>query len=155
MEHKGDNKYLSEKGGLSFGVRKTYVCDKEGEGVIPVTLAAENEAETTQGLLLSANFERGMKYSPPDIRTLEKGKLSKDMREILNMYMDKDLMSDEIYEFYYNEEEALGEDGVIIDYDEEDTLVEHDVLMDNGHIPQAHTIEIENSTNNISQLEQM
>ena len=108
--------------------------------MIPVTLAAENEAETTQGLLLSANYERGMKYSPPDIRTLEKAKLSKDMREILNMYMDKDLMTDEVYAFYY---------------DEEDTLVEHGEIIDDDYIPQAATVEIENSTNNSSQPEQM
>jgi len=115
LEHKGDNKYLSEKGGLSFGVRRTYVCDREGEGVIPISLAPTNEAETTQGLITNDLFERGMKYSPPDIRTLEKGNLSKDMRELLNMYMDKDLMTDEVYEFFYREEETLYEHGVIID----------------------------------------
>ena len=87
IEHKGDNKYLSEKGGLSFGVRKTYICDEDGDGVRPMTLAPENEAETTQGLLLSSNFERGMKYTPPDIRTLKNGQLTKEMKEVLNMYI--------------------------------------------------------------------
>ena len=138
LKHEGDNKYLSEKGGLSFGVRKTYVCDQEGEGVLPIPLAPENEAETTQGLILSDNFERGMKYTPPDIRSLNKGKLSKDMREILNMYMDKDLMTEEVYEFYYREEETLYEHGVIIDDEYEPQIEpnEEDSTVNDSHTQQ-------------------
>ena len=119
IEHKGDNKYLSEKGGLSFGVRKTYICDEDGEGVIPITLAPENEAETTQGLLLSSNFERGMKYTPPDICTLKNGQLTKEMKEVLNMYVDTNLMDEETHEFWCREVEMLNveSDGEMSDDD--------------------------------------
>ena len=43
MFHKGDNDYLKEKGGLSFGIRKTFVTNRNGDGIIPVTLAPEHE----------------------------------------------------------------------------------------------------------------
>ena len=95
------------KVGLSFGVRKTYICDEDGEGVIPITLAPENEAETTQGLLLSSNFERGMKYNPPDICTLKNGLLTNKMKEVLNMYINTNLTDDEVNGFWCREVEML------------------------------------------------
>ena len=39
MHHDGDNKYLVEKGGLSFGIHTTYVADHESKGVVQVPIA--------------------------------------------------------------------------------------------------------------------
>ena len=36
---KGDISYLSDRGGMSFGIRHTFVSDEEGEGVALITLA--------------------------------------------------------------------------------------------------------------------
>ena len=53
IEHEGDNKYLAEKGGLSFGIRRMFVTDAEGSGVIPVSLAPTREIQTPQGSFLA------------------------------------------------------------------------------------------------------
>jgi hypothetical protein len=39
LHHDRDNKYLSEKGGLSFGIRKICVVDEDGNVIIPISLA--------------------------------------------------------------------------------------------------------------------
>jgi len=150
LEHKGDNKYLSEKGGLSFGVRRSYICDKDGEGVTPITLAPENLAETTQGLILSSNFDRGMKYTPPDIRTLKNGRLTNEMMEILNMYIDTDLMDDEIHEFWCREVEMLS-----VEHDED--MSEYDTQPEqNEELTVTNTVHDEvGTTNNDTHMQQM
>ena len=48
LHYNGDNSYLSKKGGLSFGIRKHFVCDEDEEGVIAVPLAPQNEGEIAQ-----------------------------------------------------------------------------------------------------------
>ena len=96
MHHNGDNKYLSEKGGLSFGVRKTYVPDHEGKGVIEVPLAPTSEAETTTGAFLNERTSRGMKYPLPDVKSLDKYKLDKCMVRVLDGLMDKTSMPQDL-----------------------------------------------------------
>ena len=49
MHHKGNNNYLKEKGGLYFGIRRTFVRNEQGDGIIPVTLASETKRETMLG----------------------------------------------------------------------------------------------------------
>ena len=46
LENNGDNNYLSDKKGLSFGIRKMFVADADGSGIIPVPLAPSTEGET-------------------------------------------------------------------------------------------------------------
>ena len=96
----GDNNYLSQRGGLSFGIRRTFVSDPEGEGVIPVTLAAQNEAETAQGIILNEAFVQGLKYTPPDLRSLQHAKLTTEMRDLLLHNMNPSLMNEELNEVW-------------------------------------------------------
>jgi hypothetical protein len=44
--HKGDNKYLSEKVWLSFGIHHTFVKDPKGEGIAVIPFAPQIEGET-------------------------------------------------------------------------------------------------------------
>ena len=39
LEHGGDNNYLSTRGGMRCWLRRSYLVDAEGEGVIPVPMA--------------------------------------------------------------------------------------------------------------------
>ena len=100
LHHNGDNNYLSQRGGLSFGIRRTFVSDPEGEGVIPVTLAAQNEAETAQGIILNEAFVQGLKYTPPDLRSLQHAKLTTEMRDLLLHNMNPSLMNEELNEVW-------------------------------------------------------
>ena len=96
MKHNGDNEYLTEKGGLSFGVRRTFVADQTGCGVVPVTLAATDESETTQGVFLSERAFQGLKYALPDLNDLDKARLHGEMIRILSNTMDKELMCEDL-----------------------------------------------------------
>ena len=72
IHHNGDNKYLVEKGGLSFGTRTSYVPDHEGKGVVPVPIAPSSEGETTQGSFLNERSSRNLKYELPAVKDLDK-----------------------------------------------------------------------------------
>ena len=104
LENKGDNSYLTTKGGLSYGVRKQFVNDVEGEGVVPITLAPQAEAETVQGALL-----KKMKYDAPKLCDLpEKVKLSQEMSSYMMEHMDINMMDNELIDAWA--EEIAGND---------------------------------------------
>ena len=92
MHHDGDNRYLVEKGGLSFGIRTSFVPDHEGKGVIPIPIAPETEGETTQGEFLNERASRGLKYDLPEVSELDKFKLDKYMIKRLYDLMEHDKM---------------------------------------------------------------
>lgn len=102
LEHNGDNTYLSEKGGLSFGIRRMFVCDEEGDGVVPVTLAPENIHQTAAAKILEDKRRQGLKYQAPDLRTFddEGACLTNEMKDILMAYMEEDLMDDDVREIW-------------------------------------------------------
>lgn len=100
LENDGDNKYLTEKGGLSFGVRRSFVRDHEGDGVLAIEMAAQNEGETAAGLIVNERRARGLKYTPPNLMTLEKGKLTEEMIDILESFMEEDLMEEDVRDFW-------------------------------------------------------
>ena len=51
-EMKGDNKYLREKGGLHFGIRKNFYANRDNDGVEiieePTIITNENSTDTSQ-----------------------------------------------------------------------------------------------------------
>ena len=96
IKHEGDNKYLSEKGGLSFGIRRTFVTDIEGTGVVPISLAPTTEGETTQGEFLNERIARHLRYEEPTIESLDKAKLTSSMITLLAELMDRDRMNEEM-----------------------------------------------------------
>ena len=100
-QHKGDNKFLTEKGGLSFGVRRTYIRNEERTGVIPVTIAPQIELETRTGQLLNQQQTAGLKHRPPKANELSKAELTKEMKDMLMELMDPALMSDDLHEAWY------------------------------------------------------
>lgn len=97
----GDNKFLTEKGGLSFGVRRTYIRNEEGTGVVPITIAPQNDLETRTGQLLNQQQITGLKHAPPKANELSKAELTTEMKDMLLEYMDPTLMSDELHEVWY------------------------------------------------------
>ena len=96
MKYNGDNNYLSEKGGLSFGIRKAYIRNEEGNGVFPVSLAPETEDDTVQGQILAQMKKHNLKYDKPAVSELKKAVLTKEMRELLLEQMDPLKMSDDL-----------------------------------------------------------
>ena len=100
IHHKGDNQYLVEKGGLSFGIRTSYVPDHEGKGVIPVPIAPETEGETTQGEYLNERASRGLKYDLPKVNDLDQFRLDKYMIKRLYDLMDHENMPSDMKEVW-------------------------------------------------------
>ena len=88
LKHKGDNNYLSEKGGLSFGIRKTFIPDEDGEGVIAIDSAPANEADTITGNFLMEQELHLLKYKTPTLNDIPDAKLTSEMIQMLNEYMD-------------------------------------------------------------------
>ena len=96
-QNKGDNKFLSEKGGLSFGIRRTYIRNEEGTGVVPITIAPQNEMETDAGRILNQQRITGLKHQIPKANDLPKAQLTTEMKEMLLELMDPNLMSDDLH----------------------------------------------------------
>ena len=103
IHHKGDNIYLKEKGGLSFGIRRTFVRNEKGDGIIPVTLAPEHEGETLTGSFLGESAIDGLKYKSPDVTMLEHARLTDEMVTLLDKYMDKARMTEAHREVWYRQ----------------------------------------------------
>ena len=95
MHHKGDNDYLKEKGGLTFGFRKMFVQNESRDRIIPVVLALEHEGSTLTGNLLNQNAAKRLKYDIPSVMSLDKAKMTREMIEVLDTFMDKSKMSEE------------------------------------------------------------
>ena len=113
MHHKGDNDYLKEKGGLTFGIRKMFVQNESGDGIIPVTLAPEHEGSTLTGNLLNQNAAKRLKYDVPSVTTLDKAKMTREMIVVLDSFMDKSKMSEEhrvVWEYHKQLVEGSGDD---------------------------------------------
>ena len=95
IEHEGDNDYLSEKGGLSFGIRSTYRANEEGDGIEMIQLAPQTEAETAAGIILEERKRKGiLRYEPPSLNTLDKANPTSEMKEILMQFLSEDLITD-------------------------------------------------------------
>ena len=96
LNSKGDNKFLSDKGGLSFGVRKAFIPDEEREGVVAVDISPQTEAHTATGSFLLNQEVNKMKLPTPKLDEYKDGKLTKEMIHILENNIDRDLMSEEL-----------------------------------------------------------
>jgi hypothetical protein len=97
LHHKGDTKYLSGKGGLSFGIRKMFVVDEEGNGVISITLAPQLQSETAQCQLYNESVvASSLKYETPCVKNLTQAKFSEPMKGFLMEHMDHAMMSEEL-----------------------------------------------------------
>ena len=107
MNYKGDNNYLFEKGGLSFGIRKTFIGNEEGNGVIPVTLAPDTDEETLQGQILHQMKKHKLKYEKPAVSVLEKAQMTKEMRELFCELMDPHKMSHDLHTAWFKLTEGV------------------------------------------------
>ena len=87
LENEGDNKYLTQKGGISYGVRKCYVADETGKGVKLDLNAVGNDGDGS----------RKLKYDVPTVESLEDAELSEEMKETLLANMSADLMTPELH----------------------------------------------------------
>ena len=96
LKYKGDNNYLSEKGGLSFGICKTFIPDQSGEGVIPVESGPSNEADTLTGNFLMEHELSNLKYKTPSLDDVKEATLTPEMIQMLHKNMDKSKLSDEL-----------------------------------------------------------
>ena len=77
IHYRGRNTYLSEKGGMHFGIRKVYRDDVNVEGGV---MAAgdgddENNSDTTDYVGLAA-----LKFRSPNVKELPFGKLTSEMK---------------------------------------------------------------------------
>ena len=83
---------------MSFGIRKMFVSDADGSGIIPVPLAPTTEGETAQGFFLNDWNTKGLRYSPPNLCKFDKVYLSKSMIKCLNSHVDGSKMADDVHE---------------------------------------------------------
>ena len=100
LEHDGDNKFLSMKKGMSFGVRKCFHQSEEGDGVVLTEIAADSEGETAAGIFVNERQARGLKYPVPDVSAFENANITQSMQEILLSYMEEDKMTEDIREYW-------------------------------------------------------
>ena len=117
LEHEGDNNYLNESKGTSFGVRTFYTTNEDGNGVMVEEEDddANIEAEMTEAFL-ATRAARKLKYSVPNIRTLTEARLTEEMKGFLRENMDPDRLAndEEVAEVWMRmdeEEEAAAEVG--------------------------------------------
>lgn len=98
----GGNDYLSERKGMSFGIRKSCVTTEDRDGVVLIQDPANDFDETAQGRILALNRmgPTELKYKPPKVKTLRKASLTLEMEEILMEYMDHNLMTAELNEVW-------------------------------------------------------
>ena len=115
---KGDNNYLSDRKGLSFGVRKHYFPTEDGEGVVSVDVllsassyeeSAQNQVLTRSARQAKESFEskcneqkekRKLKYGEPVLANLSEIKLDDKLKEFVLQNMDVSLMNDEMKQFW-------------------------------------------------------
>lgn len=121
MECEGDNNYLNDPKGMTFGVRRTFVATRDGDGVQlarddenddpipmgdgngvePIDLAPQSIAETLQGFVQIQNRLIGkLKFEAPDLRTLNKSNLSREMEDFLLDNMTCGLMTADVEEYW-------------------------------------------------------
>ena len=127
MECKGDNNYLKERKGMSFGIRRTFVSTADGNGVqlaydpIPVgegtgiemlDLAPSEINETVQGIVEGDRRMRGLKFVEPAIANLTQAKLTEQMEALLLEHMDPDLMTEEVTTFWLKQ--LWGDDNDVV-----------------------------------------
>ena len=60
IEYKGDNNYLSERKGMHFGVRKTFISNEKGDGVTVIPLQIR-EGESIQCKVVADRVSWGLK----------------------------------------------------------------------------------------------
>ena len=93
FEHKSDNNYLTERKGISFGVRIIFVTTPEGDGVVMVPEPLYGGESEQDQLIVSC---KGLKYLPPDLTLLDNVHPTKDMRGLFRDHMEFDQMIDEV-----------------------------------------------------------
>ena len=77
LHYEGGNDYLYKKKGLHFGIRKTFINDEDGQGVLMVQIAPEADHETHIGQVMNDRAKYGLRFAVPDVRPLfENSKLS-------------------------------------------------------------------------------
>jgi len=86
-----------------FGIQRYYMTDAEGEGFIHVPMLM-TEGETLQSQTINERRSRGLKYDEPEIISLTKAKITKEMQEFLLANMDGERLTDELVEYWLREE---------------------------------------------------
>lgn len=119
LYHNGDNNYLRDKGGLSFGIRRSFVKDPDGKGIILFDHLPRTEDETTIGMMTK---KYGLRYKIPNV--MEGGfangiELFEEMKNILHKDFVRcgvfDQMSNEERDFW--EQKLKCKDGFVRVYD--------------------------------------
>ena len=103
LEHAGDNSYLKEKRGTSFGVRRHFIENEERDGVDGVISIDIPEYDQSMGeRFLARRAARQLRYLPPDTRNFSCKGISEEMKDWLREKMDSDMLAadDEMVEVW-------------------------------------------------------
>ena len=122
LKHDGDKNYLSVRGGMSFVIRRMYLTDEEGEGVIPVPMAMV-EGETVQAQVVNERRAKGLKYDEPAMSDLVDAALKKEMKVFLLDNMNR--MDDEVVKYWM---ERVDDDEDVAEYWQQ--MIDEPELMD-------------------------
>lgn len=89
----------------SFSIGGCYLLDTEGGkgGGITVSMVI-TEGKTVQTQIINTRISRKLKYDEPAIASLTKTKLTNEMRKFLLTNMDDERMTDELVEYWLQEE---------------------------------------------------
>ena len=138
LEHDGNNKYLKEIGGVSFGIRRHFMTNEDGDGVdgvVPIDVPDFQEGQSVAERFLANRAVRRLKYAQPNITTFSMGKLTEEMTAFLREMMDPDLMveDDQVTEVW----DKMGAEDYFGEVDETEienaVEVEVEVEMEEAH----------------------
>lgn len=118
---------MAAKGGLSFGIGKAFVPNRNGTGVIHVTIAPNDTSQTTQGEYLAKRQSHKLKYLTPSLDSLTLAKLKPSMVLKLDEVIDRSRLNpdellywnDLVVEARYNNKTNLDDDEISSDNNEQ------------------------------------
>ena len=94
LDNKGGNEFLTSKGGCHFGVRRVFLENETGDGVIAVDIVNDGEEETSMTQQFVDDREReGLKYNVPDVGSFTEKHLEEDQLDVIMEYLDHERAS--------------------------------------------------------------
>ena len=82
MENKGDNNHLSEREGISFGIRKYFMTSRDRDGVIMV-LETHKKGESIQEEIINYMCIKKLRHSSPKKTMPTTAKIDQHQHDLL------------------------------------------------------------------------
>jgi hypothetical protein len=94
LDNNGGNEFLTSKGGCHFGVRRVFLENETGDGVIAVDIVNDDGVETSMTQQFVDEREReGLKYNVPDVGSFTEKHLEECQLDVIMEYLDHERAS--------------------------------------------------------------